>query len=147
MPQDIKPEYVPQTLTQKMGYLIEEAGELQSAIGSALRWGLNSFNPEIPKEERVTNRQWILDEIHDVERGIGYMKAEIAPTPDKNDYVIRVWSSKDVSRELAHWFWDDTQWLFCPKGRLAPTEQFCLNDYNHAPGADGVPTSSLEGLI
>jgi NTP pyrophosphatase (non-canonical NTP hydrolase) len=73
----MKKEYKPETFKQKLGYLIEECGELQSALGKTIRWGLNSFNPELPAEEQESNREWILREIKDVKRAIGFVEKSI----------------------------------------------------------------------
>ena len=70
-------EYIPKTLEQKLGYLIEECGELQSALGKTIRWGLDSYNPELPEKDRETNRQWILREVVDIERAIKFIKEAI----------------------------------------------------------------------
>ena len=42
----MKPQYRPITLGQKLGYLVEECGEVLAAVGKTQRWGLESFNPE-----------------------------------------------------------------------------------------------------
>ena len=70
MASEMKPEYEPKTQQQKIGYLIEECGELLAAVGKTLRWGLESYNPELPPEERETNRQWVLRELDDVRRAV-----------------------------------------------------------------------------
>ena len=69
-------EYIPKTLEQKLGYLIEECGELQSALGKTIRWGLDSFNPELPPNERELNREWIDREIQDVKRAIKFLEQD-----------------------------------------------------------------------
>lgn len=56
----MKEEYKPQTFEQKLGYLIEECGELQSACGKTIRWGLDSANPELPTKEGLPD---IMDSI------------------------------------------------------------------------------------
>lgn len=66
----MKPHYEPKTLEQIIGYVVEECGEVVSAIGKSLRWGLDSVNPELPKEEQETNSDWILRELDDLEDGI-----------------------------------------------------------------------------
>ena len=69
----MKKQYMPETIEQKLGYLIEECGELQSALGKTIRWGLDSFNPELPPNERELNREWIWREIQDVKRAISIL--------------------------------------------------------------------------
>ncbi len=45
---------------------IEELGELQAALGKSLRWGWESFNPELPPSEQESNLDWVRREMHDV---------------------------------------------------------------------------------
>ncbi len=66
----MKPQYEPQTLEQKLGYLVEECGEVMAAVGKTIRWGLESFNPELPPAQQETNRDWILREIQDLKGAI-----------------------------------------------------------------------------
>lgn len=80
----MKPGYAPKTPTQKLGYLVEECGEVLAAAGKTIRWGLESFNPELPETNgclanggRETNRHWLLRELHDLERAIGIVRALI----------------------------------------------------------------------
>jgi NTP pyrophosphatase (non-canonical NTP hydrolase) len=66
-------KYVPtetSSLSKKMGYLIEECGEVLQATGKSLRWGLDSFNPELPPPDRVLNREWLKSELDDLKRAI-----------------------------------------------------------------------------
>jgi NTP pyrophosphatase (non-canonical NTP hydrolase) len=65
----MKPEYMPRTIDQKLGYLVEECGEVLAAVGKTQRWGLESVNPE-PGASRETNREWILRELGDLERAV-----------------------------------------------------------------------------
>jgi len=55
------------TQTQKIGHFIEESGECLAALGKVIRWGVDSFNPELPKEKQETNRAWFLREVGDLE--------------------------------------------------------------------------------
>lgn len=66
----MKDIYRPRTQEQKLGYLVEECGEVMAAVGKTIRWGLSSYNPEIPVKERETNRQWILRELQDLKQAI-----------------------------------------------------------------------------
>ena len=77
----MKPQYFPKTTEQRLGYLVEECGEVLAAVGKAQRWGLESFNPELPVVDprlrsggRATNRRWILREIADLENAIALAK-------------------------------------------------------------------------
>ena len=71
------PAYEPKTLAGKLGYLVEECAEVLAAVGKTQRWGLESFNPEVPPENRETNREWILREMLDLERAIGMVRAAL----------------------------------------------------------------------
>jgi NTP pyrophosphatase (non-canonical NTP hydrolase) len=62
--------YRPKTVDEKLGLLVEECGEVLAAVGKTQRWGLESYNPELPRHERETNREWILRELHDLERAM-----------------------------------------------------------------------------
>lgn len=46
--------------------LVEEAGELQQAVGKLLRWGPESFNPDLPKEQQESNADAVKREAADV---------------------------------------------------------------------------------
>ena len=70
MADQMKEQYRPRNLQQVLGYLVEECGETQAAVGKTIRWGLESTNPELPPEEQETNRAWILRELVDLERAI-----------------------------------------------------------------------------
>lgn len=52
-------------------------GELQAAIGKTLRWGWQSYNPELPVNEREANRDWFLREIADVREALDNLESEI----------------------------------------------------------------------
>lgn len=66
----MKEEYRPKTKNQKLGKLVEECGEVLAAIGKTQRWGLDSFNPELPFNQRETNRDWIKRELQDLKEAI-----------------------------------------------------------------------------
>ena len=70
-------KYYPKTIIQKLGYLVEECGEVQAAVGKTIRWGLDSYNPDLPEKEREPNRDWILREIKDLEQAIKIVKKEL----------------------------------------------------------------------
>jgi NTP pyrophosphatase (non-canonical NTP hydrolase) len=70
--------YYPKTLDQKLGYLVEECGEVLAAVGKTQRWGIESRNPNMgPTSE--TNRQWILRELRDLEQAIAIVREAIGP--------------------------------------------------------------------
>lgn len=70
----MKPEYAPKTVEEKLGYLVEECGEVLAAVGKTQRWGLDSVNPELPQEEQEPNRAWVLRELRDLTRAIRYVR-------------------------------------------------------------------------
>ena len=72
----MKPQDEPKNMQQVLGYLVEECGEVQAAVGKTIRWGLDSTNPELPESERETNRDWILRELKDLRGAIE--RAEVA---------------------------------------------------------------------
>lgn len=63
----MKPQYEPILPIQKYGYLIEECGEVMHATGKLLRWGEQSVNHELTEDLQVTNRDWLLRELDDLE--------------------------------------------------------------------------------
>jgi NTP pyrophosphatase (non-canonical NTP hydrolase) len=73
----VKPEYEPHTVAAKLGYLVEECGEVLAAVGKTQRWGLESYNPELPVERRETNRDWILRELNDLEGAIARVRGAL----------------------------------------------------------------------
>lgn len=83
----MKPEYEPRTDEQKLGYLVEECGEVLAALGKSLRWGLESVNPELPLEQQETNRAWLDRELTDLLRAISYAR-EVTRQP-KDDLQPR----------------------------------------------------------
>ena len=66
----MKAEYEPKTSDQRLGYLIEECGEVLAAVGKTIRWGPDSVNPELPDAEQETNRKWLTRELDDLGRAI-----------------------------------------------------------------------------
>lgn len=69
----MNPRYEPKTFAQKLGYLVEEAGEVLAAVGKTQRWGALSFNPELPPSEQETNIVWLQRELTDLKRAIDYV--------------------------------------------------------------------------
>jgi NTP pyrophosphatase (non-canonical NTP hydrolase) len=70
----MKPEYKPKTTDEKLGYLVEECGEVLAAVGKTQRWGLDAVNPELPGDQQEENRTWILRELRDLTRAIRYVR-------------------------------------------------------------------------
>jgi hypothetical protein len=58
----------------KLGRFIEECGEALAAAGKCVRFGMDSFNPLVPEDQRETNRQWLKREIADLETAIEQVK-------------------------------------------------------------------------
>lgn len=67
----MNPKYLPTTFQAKLGWLIEECGEVQAAVGKSLRHGIGSSNPELGAHEtREFNGDWILRELNDLKMAI-----------------------------------------------------------------------------
>lgn len=94
----MKPAYRPKSIGGKLGHLAEECNEVAEAIDKTLRltfevieqdpplgrtacllWALDGGNPELPIEQRETNRDWILREIADLELALASAKKGLAP--------------------------------------------------------------------
>ncbi len=73
----LKQKYWPKTQKQKLGYLIEECGEVMAAVGKTLRWGLESTNPESKAMRPETNRDWVLRELDDLELAIKLVRESL----------------------------------------------------------------------
>lgn len=86
MPNEIKPQYVPKTIPQKLGYLIEACGETLAAAGKTFRWGLHSVNPVLPPEQQEPNCAWLLRELVDLERAIAYAKPMLQAEVDASGW-------------------------------------------------------------
>lgn len=71
-------KYRPKSTAAKLGWLVEECGEVQAAIGKTLRHGLDNYNPDVPPKERETNREWILREIGDLKKAIALVEEDLA---------------------------------------------------------------------
>ena len=66
----MKPGYEPKTHDERLSHLMEEAAEVIAAAAKSQRFGLESYNPELPPEERETNRDWLLRELQDLARTV-----------------------------------------------------------------------------
>lgn len=73
----VKPNYVRNDNISIMAHLVEECGEVLAAAGKTLRWGPDSYNPEIPVAERETNIAWLRREIADLELVITRLKEHV----------------------------------------------------------------------
>ena len=77
----MKDKYIVHDLPHTLAHFIEECGEALSAAGKALRWGLDSYNPELPPEQRETNQEWLERELDDVEGAIDRLREQLAGKP------------------------------------------------------------------
>lgn len=98
----MKPEYMPTTLAQSLGYLVEECGEVLAAVGKTHRWGLESVNPELPKEQQETNRDWIKRELVDLTMAIAIVQQHINtdlkivhPTLNPIKPIVKYWHEEN----------------------------------------------------
>lgn len=70
-------QYMPRDRQSRIGYLVEECGEVMHAAGKMIRWGPDSFNPELPEDERETNRAWLLRELSNLEAAIAFVREDL----------------------------------------------------------------------
>ena len=52
--------------TSCLAHVVEEMGEVATAIGKSQRWGLASVNPLLPPEQQETNGAWVVREMRDL---------------------------------------------------------------------------------
>lgn len=60
------PKYMREGYWFAVGKLVEELGELQQVLGKTLRFGPDSYNPEVAYSDREYNSDMIAREIEDV---------------------------------------------------------------------------------
>jgi hypothetical protein len=70
-------KYMRRGLSFAMGKAIEEAGEFLAAIGKTQRWGWDSYNPELPVEQRETNEAWVRREMADLRGALDNLEREM----------------------------------------------------------------------
>jgi len=99
--------YLPRTMEQKLGYLVEECGEVLAAVGKTQRWGLESRNPEVVPSESETNARWILREMDDLELAIGIARRALlvscpseGATDDAAERKIQISVKDTVAQDL-----------------------------------------------
>lgn len=73
-------KYMRPGLPFAMGKAIEEAGEFLAALGKTQRWGLASYNPELPEAERETNEAWLRREMEDLRGALDNLETELDST-------------------------------------------------------------------
>lgn len=71
------PKYMRPGFDFALGKAVEEAGEFLAAAGKTLRWGLDSFNPELPKAQRETNEAWMRREMADLRGALDNLDKEM----------------------------------------------------------------------
>ena len=71
------PKYMRPGLDFAVGKAVEEMGELQAALGKVLRWGWNSVNPELPRDQQEPNATWVRREIADVRGALDNLEKEM----------------------------------------------------------------------
>lgn len=70
-------KYIRHDYQHSFGHLVEESGELIAALGKTLRWGPDSYNPELPPEQRETNADWVRREIADLRGALDRFEAAL----------------------------------------------------------------------
>lgn len=72
------PRYMRPGLDFAMGKAVEEAGEFLAAMGKTMRWGWDSYNPELTPEERERNEDWVRREMADLREALNNLEREMA---------------------------------------------------------------------
>lgn len=106
--------YRPTTIEAKLGWVVEECGEVLAAVGKTLCWGLGSSNPELPPDLRETNRAWVLRELSDLKAAIALLEDELQTNPDHDlspPVVVETGRCLDCGRHLR----SDGEQLWCSK--------------------------------
>lgn len=70
-------KYMRRGLDFARGKTIEEAGELLAALGKCIRWGWESANPELPRDQQETNADWVRREMADVRGALDNLEKEM----------------------------------------------------------------------
>ena len=86
----MKPQYEPKTREQFYGYLIEECGEVLAAAGKTLRWGEQSYNPELPLGQRETNEEWVQREMADLRGALDNLEREMHQTMTAEGHLAAI---------------------------------------------------------
>jgi len=145
--------YYPKTTEQKLGYLVEECGEVLAAAGKTQRWGFSSVNPELPPEQQETNRDWLLRELQDLKGAIALIETMLLSPPDVSSAVLppapppltfsqrnrkRCESALGFNHQLGSWTLSD--WLTATVGEIGEAANIIkkLNRYR-----DGIPGNKL----
>lgn len=70
-------KYMKPGLDFAVGKAIEEMGELNAALGKTLRWGWDSYNPELPENMRESNEEWVIRELLDAIHALNNLSLEL----------------------------------------------------------------------
>lgn len=70
-------KYMRTGLNFAVGKVVEELGELQAALGKTIRWGWESYNPELPHNMRELNITWVRREMADVRDALDNLEKEL----------------------------------------------------------------------
>lgn len=100
-----RPEYEPTDDMQRLAYLVEECGEVLvplatqmgkvlAALGKTLRWGPESYNPEVKPADRETNAAWLLRESADLQAALDRAVPRLRTMVEENADSIRVGASR-----------------------------------------------------
>lgn len=61
----------------KLGRFIEECGEALAAAGKCVRFGIDSYNPLVPENQRERNRDWLKRELQDLKEAISQVENQL----------------------------------------------------------------------
>lgn len=64
------------SVDKALAHLIEEMGEVLSAAGKTQRFGMDSYNPYLPKDQQETNESWLRREVGDLKLAIAKLEEE-----------------------------------------------------------------------
>lgn len=70
-------EFAREKTVEEAGELMEALSRMVTALGKTGRWGWDSVNPELPKEQQETNEEWVQREMTDVISAIENLNSEL----------------------------------------------------------------------
>lgn len=71
------PKYLRPGLSFAMAHAAEESGEFLAALGKTMRWGCDSFNPELLPVDRESNEAWLRRELADLRGALDRLENEL----------------------------------------------------------------------
>jgi hypothetical protein len=92
-------KYMRHGLGFALGKAIDEAGEFLAAVGKTVRWGGDSFNPELPIEARETNAAWVRREMADLRGALDNLEREMNERLTAEGYLGAARSAPQAQRE------------------------------------------------